>query len=81
MLRRIVRFFSEDSAQDLTEYALLMAFVAMAAAGILSQTGVSVQAPWSTATTTLATANGTQAAVATDPGNDHNHHDDHDHRD
>lgn len=77
MLRRIVRFFSEDSAQDLTEYALLMAFVAMAAAGILSQTGVSVQAPWSNANTTLATANGTQAVAATDPGNDQHHHDDH----
>jgi Flp pilus assembly pilin Flp len=67
MIQRIVRFFHEDHAQDLVEYSLLIAFVAMAAAGVLSQVGVGVQGPWSSAKTTLAAANGTPSAITSPP--------------
>jgi Flp pilus assembly pilin Flp len=68
ILRRIARFFSEDAAQDLIEYSLLIAFVAMVAVGIMSQLGVTVQGPWGNATTTLATANGTPSSPSTGSG-------------
>ena len=64
----ISRFFSEDTAQDLVEYSLLIAFMAMAAVGVLSQMGVTIQGPWGTANTTLATANGTQDTAPASSG-------------
>lgn len=85
-----IRFFREDVAQGLTEYALLLALLALAAAGVLSQTGVTLQAPWKNASTTLESASGpswpTPAPPAStgDPGTgggdhnrDHDGHGDH----
>jgi len=57
LLRRwFYSFRRDDDAQDLVEYTLLLGFLAMAAIAILSQVGVNIQGPWSTAQTTLAAA-------------------------
>ncbi|MCU1234541.1 MAG: hypothetical protein JWP63_2508 [Candidatus Solibacter sp.] len=63
------------------EYSLLIAFLAMAAIGVLSQVGVGVQGPWNTAGTTLAAANGNPSTTATTPGGGGRDHGDGDHGD
>jgi Flp pilus assembly pilin Flp len=60
-------FFREDPGQDLVEYTLLLAFLAMVAIGLMSQAGVSIQGPWNTATTTLAAAGGTSTSSPSTP--------------
>lgn len=68
MLRRWFHVFRhEDNAQDLVEYTLLLGFVALAAIGIMSQAGVSVQGPWTAAQTTLAKAAPVPAPATTPP--------------
>ncbi len=67
ILQRLIGFFREDPGQDLVEYSLLIAFMAMAAIGIFSQTGRSIQGPWSNANTTLATANGNPVTAVAPP--------------
>ena len=58
-MKRIFRiFFSEDVGQDLVEYTLLIAFVALTSAGLFLGTGTSVSQIWSSANTVLATAAG-----------------------
>jgi len=76
ILQRLTAFLREELGQDLIEYSLLIAFLAMAAIGVLSQLGVTVQGPWNTAGTTLAAANATGTAT-TSPGDggDHGGHD------
>ncbi len=54
-------FLKDESGQDLIEYTLLMAFVALASASLFLSAGNSVQGIWSAANTQLATAN-TQAS-------------------
>jgi Flp pilus assembly pilin Flp len=81
-LRRWLAIFSgEEGGQGLVEYTLLLAFLAMASAGVLTQLGVTVQGPWSTASATLDTASGsTPSDSTTNPsgGNDgHGGHGDH----
>jgi Flp pilus assembly pilin Flp len=78
MLRRWFHIFRrEDGAQDLVEYTLLLGFVALAAIGIMSQAGVSVQGPWTTAQTTLEKAAPVAAPATPPPGG--GVHDDRDH--
>lgn len=55
------RFWQDESGQDLIEYTLLMAFVALASASLFISAGSSVQGIWGSANTQLANAN-TQAA-------------------
>jgi Flp pilus assembly pilin Flp len=51
------RFWQEESGQDLIEYTLLMAFVALASASLFISAGSSVQGIWGAANTQLAAAN------------------------
>jgi len=49
-------FCKEEGGQDLIEYTLLMAFVALASAALFISAGSSVSRVWSTTNTTLSTA-------------------------
>jgi len=53
-------FWQDDSGQDLIEYTLLMAFVALASAALFLGAGGSISGIWSTTNNQLAQAN-TQA--------------------
>jgi Flp pilus assembly pilin Flp len=50
-------FWREEKGQDLIEYTLLMAFVALASAALFTGAGRSVKGIWTTANTQLAAAN------------------------
>lgn len=50
-------FWREEKGQDLIEYTLLMAFVALASAALFLGAGGSINGIWSTANTQLAAAN------------------------
>ena len=50
-------FLSEDRGQDLIEYTLLLAFVALASAALFIGAGSSVQGIWSVTNSQLAAAN------------------------
>ena len=52
----MMKFWQEESGQDLIEYTLLMAFVALASAAIFIGAGGSVSTIWGNANTTLANA-------------------------
>ncbi|MCX6630305.1 MAG: hypothetical protein NTW28_22025 [Candidatus Solibacter sp.] len=79
LLRWYRSFRRDDDAQDLVEYTLLIGFLTLAAIGLLSQVGVNVQGPWTTAQTTMAVAT-TAPTPAADPpsGDGHGGHGDHD---
>lgn len=49
-------FWKEEEGQDMVEYALLLAFVALAAVSLLSGVKTSISSIWSTVNTNLATA-------------------------
>jgi Flp pilus assembly pilin Flp len=50
-------FWVDEQGQDLIEYTLLMAFVALASAALFLGAGGSVKGIWGTANTQLTTAN------------------------
>ena len=52
----ILKLWREESGQDLIEYTLLMAFIALASAAIFIGAGSSISTIWSSASTNLATA-------------------------
>ncbi len=52
----IIRFVRDDQGQDLIEYTLLLAFVALAAAAIFIPTGQGIASIWSVTSTTVASA-------------------------
>jgi len=52
-------FWKDEQAQDVVEYALLMAFVLMASAGLVLSLGGNIQGIWSRTATNLASANTT----------------------
>jgi Flp pilus assembly pilin Flp len=52
MIKRLKQFASE-AGQDLIEYSLLIAFVALASAALFINTGASVTGIWSTANSQL----------------------------
>ncbi len=56
-LRTARRFISDESGQDLTEYALLLAFVALASAAILLNMNSSANTIWTVVNNHLAAAN------------------------
>ena len=63
MIRRLLaQFFRDRLAQDLIEYTLLLAFVALGAIGLLSQTGIGISGLWTSANSTLSQAAGTAPA-------------------
>ena len=62
--RKLRRFLEEERAQDLIEYTLLLAFVALVSAGLMSQAGSSLLSTWGGASSTIAVANGSGPAAA-----------------
>ena len=57
MMSRLKTFWQDESGQDLIEYTLLLAFIALASASLYLSAGNSVQGIWSTASSQLAAAN------------------------
>jgi len=57
MFQLVKNFAKDESGQDLIEYTLLMAFVALASAAIFISAGNSIQGIWGAANTQLASAN------------------------
>jgi Flp pilus assembly pilin Flp len=52
----IMNFWHEESGQDLIEYTLLMAFIALASAAIFITAGGSISSIWQSGSTQLANA-------------------------
>ena len=57
MKTMIWNFWNEEQGQDLIEYTLLMAFVALASAALFIGAGGSVKNIWTTTNSQLAAAN------------------------
>jgi Flp pilus assembly pilin Flp len=55
------KFWQEEQGQDLIEYTLLMAFVALASASLFIGAGGSIKGIWTTSNSQLSAAN-TQAS-------------------
>jgi len=55
------QFWQDESGQDLIEYTLLLAFVALASASLFVSAGNSVQGIWTSASSQLVAANGASA--------------------
>jgi Flp pilus assembly pilin Flp len=49
-------FWKEEDGQDMVEYALLLAFVALAAVGVLTSVKASISTIWTSVSTNLSTA-------------------------
>jgi Flp pilus assembly pilin Flp len=61
-MKRFLRILlGEDSGQDLIEYTLLIAFVALTTAGLFLSNGASVNQIWSSANSVLTTASDSQS--------------------
>jgi pilus assembly protein Flp/PilA len=56
MKNMFMRFVKEEQGQDLIEYTLLMAFIALASAAIFTQAGTSVNSIWQSASKQLSNA-------------------------
>jgi Flp pilus assembly pilin Flp len=57
MKSMFTRFLKDEQGQDLIEYTLLMAFVALASAAIFVNAGASIKGIWGTASSQLSNAN------------------------
>jgi Flp pilus assembly pilin Flp len=62
MKRTMMNFLNDEQGQDLIEYTLLIAFVALASAAVFIGSGTSISGIWSTANTTLLNANSIAAS-------------------
>ncbi len=56
-IRNLYRWLSDETGQDLVEYSLLLAFVALAGAAMFMGMSSSVNSIWSAANNRLAAAN------------------------
>lgn len=56
-MARIKQFLLDDQGQDLIEYTLLMAFVALASAALFLGAGGSISGIWSSSNSQLVAAN------------------------
>ena len=56
MLNVVKRLWQDEQGQDLIEYTLLMAFVALASAALFISSGASISAIWSDSNTSLSEA-------------------------
>jgi Flp pilus assembly pilin Flp len=52
-VKLFLRFLKDEGGQDLIEYTLLLAFIALASAAIFSKAGQSVSGIWGSANTVL----------------------------
>ena len=59
MMTFVRNFVREEEGQDLIEYSLLLAFIALASAALFSNAGTSVSTIWSKTSSNLADAAGT----------------------
>jgi Flp pilus assembly pilin Flp len=57
MKKMFMNFVKDEQGQDLIEYTLLMAFVALASAAIFINAGSSIKGIWGAANTQLTNAN------------------------
>jgi Flp pilus assembly pilin Flp len=57
MTQFLKNFLADDSGQDLIEYSLLMAFVALASAALFLGAGGSISGIWTTSNSQLTAAN------------------------
>jgi Flp pilus assembly pilin Flp len=57
MKNMFMRFVKDEQGQDLIEYTLLMAFIALASAAIFTNAGKSISGIWGNASTQLSAAN------------------------
>jgi Flp pilus assembly pilin Flp len=57
MLKHFIHFCKDETGQDLVEYTLLLAFVALASAALFIGAGAQVSGIWGTANTQLTAAN------------------------
>ncbi len=57
MISLLRTFWNDDAGQDLIEYTLLMAFVALASAALFIGAGGSISGIWTTTNTQLSAAN------------------------
>jgi Flp pilus assembly pilin Flp len=55
-MKQVNRFLRDEQGQDLIEYTLLMAFIALASAGIFVNAGKSVKGIWDVASNQLSNA-------------------------
>jgi Flp pilus assembly pilin Flp len=62
MNRALQSFFLDETGQDLIEYSLLLAFVALASAAVFKGAGTSLQGVWTTANIRLANAQAVAAS-------------------
>jgi len=56
MKNMMMRFLRDEQGQDLVEYTLLLAFVALASAALFIGAGVQISSIWSVANSRLANA-------------------------
>ncbi len=56
LLRVVSRFLKDEGGQDLIEYTLLVAFIAVASAGLYMDAGTNVSNIWSSANIQLSNA-------------------------
>ena len=56
-MQLFMRLLNEDQGQDLIEYTLLMAFVALASAALFLGSGQSIAGIWSTSNSQMTAAN------------------------
>ena len=62
MKKLINAFVREENGQDLIEYTLLLAFVALASAAVFIGAGGSISGIWTSASTQLTNANASAAS-------------------
>jgi len=62
MLNVIKGLWQDEQGQDLIEYTLLMAFVALASAALFISSGASISAIWSDTNTNLSEASSTASS-------------------
>jgi len=55
-MKRVLNFLRDDQGQDLIEYTLLMAFVALASAALFLGAGGSISGIWTVSNSQLAAA-------------------------
>jgi Flp pilus assembly pilin Flp len=58
----VAALWSDDQGQDIIEYTLLMAFVALASAALFLGTGGSISSIWTTSNSQLVAANSSAAS-------------------
>jgi Flp pilus assembly pilin Flp len=56
-MKLLQRFLKDEQGQDLIEYTLLMAFIALASAAIFTSAGGSISGIWASTSTQLVAAN------------------------